>query len=191
LLIEITNYAERLKKQRTTHEKDKSSSAEKDVQLIQISETSKTFQFIKFIISKALSRNKRSFNKLMKISFKRFKDFSSKNKSKRFLRTDKEKESAQFNDITESFTFVSEKFFDHSKHVAESLIDSSKNLAKSSIDCFTNFAKSFKNTALFEKTRDEVSEVILQKLKTRHSKTFTNHRKSFHSIIFLYSVRQI
>ncbi len=39
------------------------------------------------------------------------------------------------------------------------------------------------NISLSEKTRDEVSKVILQKLKNRHSKAFRNHKESFYSMI--------
>jgi hypothetical protein len=116
------------------------------------------------------------------MSFKLFKNISSKNKSKKFLRTDKKKQSAQFSDIAESLIFVFEKFSDHIKNVAESSIDFSKNL-KSSIDFYTNFAKRFKNTALFEKTCDQISKVILQKLRTRNSQIFQKHKESSHFII--------
>ncbi len=63
---------------------------------------------------------------------------------------------------------------------SQSSARSKRNFAES----FQNFTESFENISLFERTRDEMSEIILQKLKNRHSETFTNHKKSFHSIIF-------
>jgi replication initiation and membrane attachment protein DnaB len=86
------------------------------------------------------------------------------------------------------------KLFTQIKKIKESSIDFSKNLAESSVDCFTNsaelfsfsvqnFAELFENISLSERTRNEVSKVILQKLKNRHSEAFKDHKKSFHSII--------
>jgi hypothetical protein len=52
-------------------------------------------------------------------------------------------------------------------------------LSKSSQD----FAELSKNILQIERTKNEVSKVILQKLKNRHLKAFKNHKKSFHFII--------
>jgi replication initiation and membrane attachment protein DnaB len=46
-----------------------------------------------------------------------------------------------------------------------------------------NFAEFFKNISISERTRDEISKIILQKLKNRHSEAFQNHRESSHFII--------
>jgi superfamily I DNA and RNA helicase len=83
-----------------------------------------------------------------------------------FLRKNKEKQSiAQFENIESSFA------------------ESFRELSELSAESFQNFAESFKNISLSEKTRDEISKVILQKLKNRHSKAFKDHRKSSHLII--------
>jgi hypothetical protein len=77
-----------------------------------------------------------------------------------FLRKNKEKQSiAQFKSIE--------------------AIKSSQNFSES----FQNFSKSFENISLSEKSRDEISKVILLKLKNHHSEAFKDHRKSSHSII--------
>ncbi len=101
LLKEVTNYAEWLKKQRRIYEKNKSSSAEENISSIEISNTSRTFRLIRFITSKTSSRNKKSFKKLIKISFKLFKN-NSKKTAKSFLKN-KEKLTIQFKKNTESF----------------------------------------------------------------------------------------
>jgi hypothetical protein len=59
----------------------------------------------------------------------------------------------------------------------------SKNFEESSTDSSQNLTESFENISLSERTRNEISKEILQKLRNRHSKTFTNHRKSSHFII--------
>jgi HD-GYP domain-containing protein (c-di-GMP phosphodiesterase class II) len=114
------------------------------------------------------------------MSFKLLKNIS-KESTKNLLRKNKEK-----------------KKFVEIKKITKSSIDFSKNLTEQSVHCFTNsaefssfsaqnFAKSFKNISLSEKTRNEISEIILQKLKNRYSKIFTNHKKSFHFIILFSS----
>jgi predicted house-cleaning noncanonical NTP pyrophosphatase (MazG superfamily) len=61
----------------------------------------------------------------------------------------------------------------------QNLAESSQNFAGS----FQNFTESFENISLSERARDEISEIILQKLRNRHSKIFTNHKESSHFII--------
>jgi hypothetical protein len=56
--------------------------------------------------------------------------------------------------------------------------------SQSSICSISSCKESFKNISLSEKTRNEISEIILQKLKNRYSKTFQNFRESSDSIIF-------
>jgi hypothetical protein len=174
LLKKITIYAEWLKDRRKVSEEDKSSSAERNISSIEISNTSRTSQFIRSIISKTFFRNKRFFKKLIKMSFKLSKNLSSKIQSTQiFLRKNKRKQSiTQFKNIEASSAEIFKK-------LSESSVESSRNFAESS----QNFKNSFENISLSEKTRDEVSKVILQKLKNRHSETFTNHKKSSHSII--------
>jgi hypothetical protein len=64
--------------------------------------------------------------------------------------------------------------------IFEELSESSQNFAESS----QNFTESSRKISQIERTRNEVFEIILQKLKNHHSKTFKNHKNSFHSIIF-------
>jgi hypothetical protein len=172
VIKETTDCAKWLEKRRKKYEQFRSSSTSEN--FIQISRTS---QFIRFTTSETSFRNKKSSRKLIRVSFKLSKNILKKT-TKNYLKKNKDKElSAQFKKITKSS------------------IDSSKNLAESSDDCFTNsaesssffvrdFTESFENISLSEKTRDEISKVILQKLKNRHSETFQNHKESFHSIIF-------
>jgi hypothetical protein len=98
-----------------------------------------------------------------------------------FLRKNKEKQSiAQFENIKSS---SAESF----KELSESLAESSQNFSEffqNFSESSQNFAESFKNISLSERTRDEISKIILQKLKNRYSKAFTNHKESSHSIIF-------
>jgi hypothetical protein len=72
-----------------------------------------------------------------------------------------------------------EMSFQQSARSKRNFAESSQNFAELS----QNFTKSFENISLFEETRDKIFEVILQKLRNRHSKTFTNHRESSHFII--------
>ncbi len=166
----IIDFAEWLKNRRKIYEQFRSSSAE------EVFKTSTTSQFTRSTTSKASSRNKRSSRKLIRISFKLLKNISKKT-SKNSLRKNKNKE-----------------LFAQIKKITQSSIDSSKNLANSSVDCSTNSAElssfsiqnftiSFEIISHFEKIRNEISKIILQKLKNRHSKTFTNHKKSSHFII--------
>jgi uncharacterized protein Yka (UPF0111/DUF47 family) len=134
------------------------------------------------------------------VSFKLLKNISKKS-TKDFLKKNKEKELfAQIKKITESFINSSKNLTKSSIHCftnsTESsnfffrkLIEDSRNI-KSFTKLFEklsislqNFAESFKNISQFEKTRDEVSKIILLKLKTRHSEIFKNHKKSSYFII--------
>ncbi len=116
------------------------------------------------------------------MSFKLAKNLSSKVQSSQFfLRKNKEKQStAQLKNIesssAENFTKLSESSAESSQDFSES----SQNFSESS----QNFAESFKNIQLSERTRNEISKIILQQLKNRHSEAFTNHKESSHSIIF-------
>ncbi len=63
-------------------------------------------------------------------------------------------------------------------------IESFTKLFKELSESFQNFAESSREISQIERIRNEIFEIILQKLKNRHSETFKNHRESFHSIIF-------
>jgi hypothetical protein len=66
---------------------------------------------------------------------------------------------------------------------SQSSARSKRDFAKSS----QNFTESCENISLSKRTRNEISEIILQKLRNDHSKKFQNNRKSSHSIIFFSS----
>ncbi len=105
---------------------------------------------------------------MIKVSFKLLKNISKKS-TKNFLRKNKEKKIfAQIEISSQSSTRSIRK-----------LLESFQNFAES----FQNFAESFKNISIFERTRDEISKIILQKLKNRHSEAFQDHKESFHFII--------
>jgi hypothetical protein len=173
-----------LKERRKKYEQFRSSSTNEN-----LSETSRTSQSIRFITSKTSSKNRELFKELIKVSFKLSQNLSSKVQSSQiFLRKNKEKQSiTQFENIksssAESFRELSKSSTESSQNFSES----SQNFSESSqnfSEFFQNFAESFKNISLSERTRDEISKIILQKPKNRHSETFTNHKESSHSIIF-------
>ncbi len=80
--------------------------------------------------------------------------------------------------MLESFENITESAIHSSKDFSEQLIF--EKLSKSS----QNFSESSKKISQIERIRNEVFEIILQKLRNRHSKTFKDHKKSSHSIIF-------
>jgi DNA gyrase/topoisomerase IV subunit B len=93
-------------------------------------------------------------------------------------------------ELSESSQNFTESSIDSSRHLAfvdfsRELIEHLKNIADSSVIFFVELSerKNSSIQSLSEKTRDEISDVILQKLKNRHSEAFRDHRESSHSII--------
>jgi hypothetical protein len=147
-------------------------------------ETSRTSQFIAFITSKASSRNKKSSKELIKMSFKLSKNNSKKTK-KSFLKNKEKQISIQFKKFTESYIDSSKNIASFA-HFFRKLTEDLRNIADSFTVVCAKLSESNENfsiQSLSEKTRNEVSKIILQKLRTRNSKIFQKHRESCHSII--------
>ncbi len=157
----ITDFVEWLKERRKIYEQSRSSSIDA------ITEISRISQSIRFTTLEISFKNKDSSKEFIRVSFNLLKNIS-KESIKKFLKKNKEKEiSAQI-----------EISFEQSTRSIR-LSKSFQNFAESS----QNFAESSKNISISKRTRNEISKIILQKLKNRHSKTFQNHRESSHFII--------
>ncbi len=154
---EATDFAEWLEKRKKIYKQFRSSLVDA------ITKTSRTSQSIRSTTLEISFRNKNSSKELIRVLFKLSKNLSSKMQTTQiFLRKNKRNHSAdQFKNVAESFA----EFFTES-------LESSQ-----------NFAKSFKNNSLSERTRNEMSKTILQKLKNRHSKVFKDHKELSQSII--------
>ncbi len=156
-------------------------------------ETSRTSQFIRSTTSETFFRNKESSKELIKMSFKLFKN-NSKKTAKSFSKSKEKQLSTQIKNSSESFNFLirdlTESF---KKNVAKSFAELFKelsrlieNIADSFIIFFVELFEQNENfiiQSLSERTRNEISKVILQKLRIRNSEIFQEYKESCHSII--------
>jgi hypothetical protein len=123
--------------------------------------------------------------KLSKNNSKKTAKKISKNKEKQLsilIKNSFESFNLSIKNLTKSFKNLARSFAALFKELSKFV----ENIADSFIIFFAELFEQNENftiQSLFERTRDEISKIILQKLKTRNSKIFQEHKESCHSII--------